>query len=220
MTAQAPEHMTRPEFAVSVRGYDRAQVDGYFGRVVEWLADAGHQVLAAERYRESLAREVADLRATIGVLEQRAGLPAPQSMNAFSERLGEVMESAVQAAHALQIGAEREAEERRESAAGEVERVVASAREESERIVEGARRAQRAIEGSVGQLHAARAQAVEMLGDLQRRIAALVGEAEPSSVGDGDADGDVDTGEPTIVQPAVVRGAGRNAAAARRNHSA
>lgn len=218
-----PERITRPEFAICVRGCERAQVDAYFGRVVEWLAEADGRVVAAERSRESLAREVSDLRATISVLEQRAGLPAPQSISGFSERLSQVMESAIRAAQELRMEAERDAHERRESAAGGVERVVAGAREEAEGIVEGARRAERAMEEGIGELRAARADAVETLVDLQRRIASAIGVAEPVDDGDmddGNVKNDVDVGEPTIIQPAVGGGASRSTATARRRHSA
>ena len=51
MTIPLPDHITRPDFGISVRGYERAQVDAYFGRVVEWLADAENRATAAERAR-------------------------------------------------------------------------------------------------------------------------------------------------------------------------
>ncbi len=180
MTIPPPDHITIPGFGISVRGYDRAQVDAYLGGVVEWLANAENRAVAAERVRESLASEVTDLRATITVLEQSAGLPAPQSMSAFSERMGQVLESALRAAQELRSEAEREAEERRESAASEAERILATARAEAERIVDGARRAEREIEESFEDLRAARADAIGSLLELQQRIAIIVGGPESS----------------------------------------
>jgi cell division septum initiation protein DivIVA len=194
MTTLPPDHIARPEFGISVRGYDRAQVDAYFGRVVEWLAEAENRAILAERVRESLAREVTDLRTSITMLEQRSGLPAPQSLSAFSERMGQVMESALQASQELRSEAEREAQECRDAAESEAERTIAAAREESEKIVDVARRAQRAMEESIGDLHAARAEVVETLLELQCRIAAVVGVQEPSTtpgdIGRDDVDAD------------------------------
>lgn len=179
MTTPQPDHVTRPDFGISVRGYDRAQVDAYFGRVVEWLADAENRAMASERSREALAREVANLRTTVAMLEERAGMPAPQSMSTFSERMEQVMGSALQAAQELRGEAEEEARARRESAAAEADRLVAAAKAEAEQIVDDARRAKQAMEESVDMLHASRADVVETLLDLQRQIAKVVGESEP-----------------------------------------
>jgi cell division septum initiation protein DivIVA len=179
MTTPQPDHVTRPDFGISVRGYDRAQVDAYFGRVVEWLADAENRAMASERSREALAREVANLRTTVAMLEERAGMPAPQSMSTFSERMEQVMESALKAAQELRGEAEEEARARREAAAAEADRLVAAAKAEAEQIVEDARRAKQAMEQSVDMLHASRAEAVGALLDLQRQIAKVVGEPEP-----------------------------------------
>lgn len=205
MTTPPPDHGTRPDFGISVRGYDRAQVDAYFGRVVEWLADAENRAMAAERAREVLASEVTHLRATVTMLEERAGLPAPQSMSTFNERMAKVMESALQAAQELRSEAEQEARQRHEAATDEADRLVAAAREEAEQLVADAGRVQREMEASIDALRASRAEAVETLVDLQRRIATVVGEPEPVAGADGDsarAGGYVD--DDTTVLPAVV----------------
>ncbi len=203
MTTPPPDNITRPDFGISVRGYDRAQVDAYFGRVVEWLADAQNRAAAAERARESLAREVTDLRTTVAMLEERAGLPAPQSMSAFSERMGQVMESALQAAQELRAEAERESRERREASAHEAERILAAARDEAEQIVDGARRALRTMEESIGGLRAARVEAVEALLQLQQRISEVVGQPDPE-LGDPADGGSAGYDDTTTVVPALT----------------
>ncbi len=194
-----PDHITRQDFGISVRGYDRSQVDAYLGRVVEWLADAENRATAAERARESLAREVTELRTTVAMLEERAGLPAPQSMSAFSERMSQVMESALQAAQELRAEAEREARERRASATEEAERVVAAARDEAEQIVRDARREQETMEASIDRLHAARAAAVESLLELQRRLAVVVDEPLPPLEGAESAESAEEPAHPSDV---------------------
>jgi cell division septum initiation protein DivIVA len=194
MTTPQPDHGTRPDFGVSVRGYDRAQVDAYFGRVVEWLADAENRAMASERSREALAREVANLRTTVAMLEERAGMPAPQSMSTFSERMEQLMGSALQAAQELRGEAEEEARARRESAAAEADRLVADAKAEAEQIVEDARRAKQAMEESLDTLHASRAEAIETLLDLQREIAKIVGGPEPLAAVEAGTPGSSDLG--------------------------
>lgn len=182
MAIPLPERGTRPDFAVSVRGYDRAQVDAYVGRVFAWLADAENRVASAERAREAMAREVDDLRAALSALQERAGLPAPQSMNAFSERMGQVMQSAVQAAEELRVQVEREAEQRRAALAQEAEETLSRARAEAELVVADARTAKRAVEDSISDLRAAQRQVVEELRALRERLSALCELADPTEL--------------------------------------
>lgn len=221
MTTPSPD-IPRPDFAISVRGYDRGQVDAYFGRVVSWLADAENRAMTSEHAREALAREVANLRTTVAMLEERTGVPAPQSMSAFSERMERIMESALQAAQELRTEAEQEAGERRESASKEAERLAAEAKDEAERIVEEARRAKQEMTQRIEGLRVLRAETVETLLDLQRRIEAVVGDvepglddgemwdgadAEPRDADSGDADsgdGDEDTGKVDEQESAKV----------------
>lgn len=199
MSTPLPEHITRPEFAVAVRGYDRNQVDAYFGRVLEWLADAENRATGAERAREVVAREASDLRATVTLLEERAGMPAPQSMSAFSERMSQVMQSAMEAAQELRDEAEREARRLRDEVAAETGQLLERAKSEAERIVEESREAQLAMEASIAELRETRKEAVDELLALQQRIAEVAGQPEPSREGlildgaDGPATRAVDT---------------------------
>lgn len=179
MAGWLPEHVARPDFAVSVRGYDRSQVDAYFGRLLEWLADAENRAASAARAREAMAQEVGELRAALAALREQAGAPALQSMSTFGERMGEVVQSAVQAAEELRAAAEREARERRETAIGEAERMLASARAEADRVVADAVAAKGALEGRVADLRAAHGQALEELAALRDRISALGGLPDP-----------------------------------------
>ncbi|HVC14149.1 MAG TPA: DivIVA domain-containing protein [Acidimicrobiales bacterium] len=203
MASSPPDHITRPDFGVSVRGYDRTQVDAYFGRVVEWLADAENRATAAERAREALAREVTSLRTSITMLEERSGLPAPQSMSMFSERMGQVMESALQAAQELRSEAEREAHARREAAAEEADRLLGEARDRAAKAVDEARRAGRAMQERIEGLRAVRAETLESLLDLQRRIAAVAGAPDDEPARDGDEPLPVRADDGTTVVPVV-----------------
>jgi|GEM_PF-2315868 len=179
MSMPLPEETARPDFAVVVRGYDRAQVDAYFGRALERIADAENRAAIAERERDQLTREMAELRATAMLLEERAGLPVPQSMSEFSDRIGQLMQNALEAAHDLQAQAEREAHERRTAIEEESGRRLEEARSEAERIVHRARESQRAVEDNISDLRAARADALAQLAVLHRQIADVVAMPEP-----------------------------------------
>ena len=179
MSTSLPDQVARPDFAIVVRGYDRAQVDAYFGRALEWVADADGRAAAAERDRDKLAREVSELRATVAVLEGRAGLPVPQSMSEFSDRIGRLMQNALEAANELQSQAEREALERKEAIAAEAERLTEQAGAEAERIVQKARENERAMEESIADLRAARQDALAQLAELHRQLAAVLDMPDP-----------------------------------------
>jgi DivIVA domain-containing protein len=174
MQTMLPDHVTRPDFAVAVRGYDRAQVDDYVGRVLEWLADAERRTVEAEDARHMLQRQVADLRATLATLEERAGIPGPQSLHAFSEKMAEVMQAAVAAAEELRLQAEREAADRRDAIAAEAQHIVEQANAEAHEIVRRAHRKERAIERNIVDLGTKRAAALSELGRLQRQLGELL----------------------------------------------
>lgn len=220
MSTLSPDQIARPDFAVVVRGYDRAQVEAYFGRTLERLADADNRVAMAERERDQLVHEVDELRATVAALEERVELPVPQSMSEFGGRMGELMENAIEAARELRVQAEREARERREAGTREAQQLVEEARAEAERIIERARSSQRAVEESISDLRAARGDALAELAALHDRLADVLAtppsggvheagtvlETEaPTSVGVAVTDG---PDAPTIVQPAVPAPAG------------
>lgn len=190
MESTVTDRIASPEFAVVVRGYDRAQVDEYLGELLAWLSEAERRILATDEANESLRREVVQLRAAAASLEERAGVPGPQSLSAFSERMEEVMQSAVAAAEELRAQAEREANERRDAVAGEVERMIERAKAEAREILRRARAMERDLEENISSLSDRRAVAVEELGRLHRQLsevlsmpaAAAVGPvAEPSS---------------------------------------
>jgi DivIVA domain-containing protein len=182
MPTSLPDHITQPEFAVAVRGYDRAQVDDYLGRVLEWLADAQERSSAAEEASGALTLEVVALRRTVAELEERVGMPPPQSMNTFGERLGEVMQSAMAAAEELRSEADREARDRREASAAECERMIGEASDESERILARAREGERAMADRIAVLDAKRATAVDDLRRIHDQLAEILGAsgAEPA----------------------------------------
>lgn len=182
METMLTDRVASPEFAVVVRGYDRAQVDEYLGELLAWLSEAERRILATDEANEALRREVVQLRATAASLEERAGVPGPQSLNAFSERMSQVMQSAVTAAEELRAEAEREANGRRDAVAAEVERMLERAKAEAREILRRARAKERDLHETISALAARRAEAVEELGRLHRQLSEVLAmpEAAPA----------------------------------------
>lgn len=234
MSTPIPDQGTRPDFASAVRGYDRAQVDAYVAHVLEWLADAQRRSELAERERDELAREVAELRAAAVALEDRAGGPVPESLHAFSGRIGDLMQRAMEAAHDLETQAEAEARDLHDAANAEARLLVDEARAEAERIVGHARDSERVVEEHVADLKAARAEVLAGLDALREMLTEIMARPEPGTeagAGDGvpasdgrrggepgDAEGTsgdagaapgdhggvAGTAAPTLVQPAAA----------------
>lgn len=187
MEAMRTDRVANPEFAVVVRGYDRTQVDEYLGELLAWLSEAERRILAADEANEALRRELVQLRATAASLEERAGVPGPQSLSAFSERMNQLMQSAVEAANELRGQAEREANERRDAVAAEVERMLERAKTEAREILRRARAKERELEESIVGLAERRAAAVDQLARLHRELSELL--ARPEAAAGPAADG-------------------------------
>src|SRR5579875_2741797 len=128
---ELPDHLGRPDFAVAVRGYDRSQVDEYVGRLLEYLAET-------EARLADVTRELEELRRDNEMLGERSGLPAPQSVIAFSERLSGILQAGIDAAEELRRAADREAQARREESIEECRRMLERSSAEAERILSGA----------------------------------------------------------------------------------
>lgn len=182
MESMRTDRAANPEFAVVVRGYDRSQVDEYLGELLGWLSEAEHRIQATDEANESLRREIVQLRATAASLEERAGVPGPQSLSAFSERMGQLMQQAVAAADELRTQAEREANERRDAVGAEVERMLERAKAEAREILRRARGKERELEESIASLAARRSTAVEELGRLHHQLSELLARPEATPV--------------------------------------
>lgn len=213
----APEPTSKPEFAAAVRGYDRTQVDDYLDRVHDWLAKAEARRASAEEARTVAARELAESRARLAMIEERSGVVTPESMATFGQRLGQVLQSAVGAADELQVTVRNEAEEQRQVTVAECKAMLARAQEDAERLLDGARRKEREISDQIAELDDKRAAALGDLARLQQHLADILAAPSPPSAS-ADVTGDdvvpetidpeatgreavADTPAPTLVQP-------------------
>jgi DivIVA domain-containing protein len=135
-----------PSFTVSLRGYDREEVDEYLDSLAEALA----QVEEAEERTRRLQAHVARCNARIKELEDRIRSDTPRSGVALGERIGLLLREAEEAAAATIARAESDAArivaraEARFAEADEVMRSVTSRAEEQARRIEAVARGEAA----------------------------------------------------------------------------
>lgn len=131
-----------PSFTVSLRGYDREEVDEY----LDSLAEALEQVDSAEEHTRQLQSHINRLNARIRELEDRLSSEKPRSGLAVGERIGILLRQAEEAAEETVTRAEARAaeivtaaEQRAESAEQLVRSATSRAEEQSRRIEAAAR---------------------------------------------------------------------------------
>ena len=83
-----------PSFTVSLRGYDREEVDEY----LDSLAEALEQVESAEEHTRQLQAHINRLNARIKELEDRLGSDSPKSGLLLGERIGILLRQAEETA--------------------------------------------------------------------------------------------------------------------------
>ncbi|MGH3280440.1 MAG: DivIVA domain-containing protein, partial [Trebonia sp.] len=132
-----------PSFTVSLRGYDREEVDGYLDSLAETLTQADD----AEDHTRRLQAHVVRLNSRIKELESKLSAGTPRSGAALGERIGILLQHAEDAAADTVARAEATAAEIRSTAearAAEAEDVVRAA---TQRAEEQARRIESAARG-------------------------------------------------------------------------
>lgn len=153
-----------PSFTVSLRGYDREEVDEY----LDSLAEALDQVETAEDHTRQLQSHINRLNARIRELEDRLSSEKPRSGLAVGERIGILLRQAEETAEETVMRAETRAAEivtAAEQRAEDAEQLVRSA---TSRAEEQARR----IEA------AARAEASDIVAEADSRAAARTRQIE------------------------------------------
>jgi DivIVA domain-containing protein len=145
---KAPE---RPEFATSIRGYDRLQVDDYLDRLIEIAADAEERARTAESELE-FSRHT-----TLG------------------PRVGEILELAVQEAKDLRERVSEETEEMHTTAREQEKEIIARARGTA---AETQAKAKRAGKQMIARAEATRDQVLGEVEALSERKAAILGDLE------------------------------------------
>jgi DivIVA domain-containing protein len=155
---------TAPSFTVSLRGYDRMEVDEY----LDSLAEAMGQVEVAEDRNRGLQAHIEQLTARIADLEERIRSDVPRTGAVLGERISLILRAAEEAATDTINRAEAAAAEMTEKAREEVAQAEDQARGA---IVRGEEQARR-IESS------ARAEAAEIIAEAESRASARTRQIE------------------------------------------
>jgi DivIVA domain-containing protein len=146
---------TAPSFTVSLRGYDRLEVDEY----LDSLAEALGQVELAEDRNRAMQAHVDRLNARIAELEQRISADVPRSGAVLGERIAIILRSAEEAAADTVTRAETRVAEM----LGQAHDEVASAEDQARgAILRGEEQARR-VEA------AAKAEAAEIVAEAEGR---------------------------------------------------
>jgi DivIVA domain-containing protein len=131
-----------PSFTVSLRGYDREEVDDY----LDSLAEALEQVDTAEEHTRQLQAHINRLNARIKELEDRLSSDSPKSGLLLGERIGILLRQAEETAEETITRAEAQAakivtaaEQRAEEAEQVVRSATARGDEQARRIETSAR---------------------------------------------------------------------------------
>ena len=153
-----------PSFTVSLRGYDREEVDEY----LDSLAEALEQVDSAEQHTRQLQSHINRLNSRIRELEDKLSSEKPRSGLAVGERIGILLRQAEETADETVMRAETRAAEIVTAAEQRAENAEQMVRSATSRAEEQARR----IEA------AARAEASEIIAEADSRAAARTRQIE------------------------------------------
>jgi DivIVA domain-containing protein len=177
-------------FAVTVRGYDRAQVDEYVDTLREWLDNAVTRMEAAESESGRLGQQVLLLRTRVAQLERQLNDSPPRSIAALGDRVTQILRLAEEGAVTVQADAEAEAIAilgRARQEAGDLIRDGQARRSEMETFAAGARQQAtevleqaegRATEAADRILGDAEARAVEREAQAVQRARGVIADAE------------------------------------------
>jgi cell division septum initiation protein DivIVA len=179
-----------PQFAVTVRGYDRAQVDDYVDTLRNWHGNATARMQAAETEAAQLREQVVRLRQRVADLEQQTGQEPPRTITALGDRVTRILQLAEEAAAQTRTEAEAEArmivskaEDEAEANARttrarqvEVETFLTSATEQAQQAVQHAE--QRASEAAARLTSEAEARAAQRESEARERSQQIIAEAE------------------------------------------
>jgi len=179
-----------PQFAVTVRGYDRAQVDDYVDTLRNWHGNATARMQAAETEAAQLREQVVRLRQRVADLEQQTGQEPPRTITALGDRVTRILQLAEEAAAQTRTEAEAEArlivskaQDEAESIARatrarqvEVDMFLTSATEQAQQAVQHAE--QRASEAAARLTSESEARAAQRDAEAKDRSQQIVADAE------------------------------------------
>jgi cell division septum initiation protein DivIVA len=184
-----------PQFAVTVRGYDRAQVDDYVDTLRNWHGNATARMQAAETEAAQLREQVVRLRQRVADLEHETGQEPPRTITALGDRVTRILQLAEEGAAQIRTEAEAEAQMIVSKAQDEgdaiaratrarqveVDTFLTSATEQAQQAVQHAE--QRASEAASRLTSEAEARAAQCEAEARERSQQMVAEAEGRRAG-------------------------------------
>ena len=191
--AAAEAQVSLPEFTLSMRGYDRLQVEEYIGRLGRWMNEAQARTTAAEQGVAQLQRANAELRRRVTELEEDGGSPAA-ALEGLGQRIEEMLTEAAGDCEEIRRRGMDEAnaavEAARKTAVDIIERTRATVRQLEEAAKADRRQAGSAHEtaaaeaeqAATGRVRAADQQAAGIVDDARQQAEAMLAEAEQRRV--------------------------------------
>ena len=119
----------RPDFAIAMRGYDRAQVDEFVAHQTARLGFAETRAQQAAASAAAARQEVEELRAKLAEVADPGPDGAPRSLQAVGERISAILEKATEAAEEVRAEAQKESDRLRSEAQAEANRMRTEAAE-------------------------------------------------------------------------------------------
>ena len=98
---ESNEETETPQFATTVRGYDRLQVDDYVGHLNRWIEQADSRAEQSETIAAEAALEVEHMRGSPSSAFPDPLTSTPESMKALGDQVGAIMRSSFDAAKEL-----------------------------------------------------------------------------------------------------------------------
>jgi cell division septum initiation protein DivIVA len=154
-----------PQFATTLRGYDRIQVDSYVETLREWLETATARMEAAQAESLQLHQHVAWLRQRVAEFEAQSSHEPPRSVSALGDRVARILGLAEESAEAVRASAETTATE-----------VVSKAHEEAAELSRASQLRQAEAEAMLAEATRQTEETVHRAEELAAQAAARVAE--------------------------------------------
>lgn len=160
-----------PSFTVTLRGYDKDEVDDYIESLRDQQGDETEALEAADRTIRALELEVRSQAERVAKLEACVRGESPRTISAFGERLTMILEEAESTATQTVTTAQQEADATREEAALAADRITRyAAYQASEAESRAAAVTRDAEEGARQVEENARRKATEILDEAEHQV--------------------------------------------------
>lgn len=159
-----------PRFTLSLRGYDKDEVDEYLESLAEQATDADGELVASRRQSQELGSEIQRLSVRVAELEEAIRGESPHTVRALGERITLILGEAEAGAAETVAQAESRADQLLAQAREEAEELRRQAAEALAEAREAREDAQRAADDQLARAQSeARSRATAILGEAESR---------------------------------------------------